>query len=339
MNVLITGVAGFIGAALAQRLLERGDGVFGIDNLNAYYDVSLERSTACATTRRGRVSASQKLDYRRSRRCGAIVSQPAFRRRHAPRCPGGCALFDRESRRLYRFEILSGSGTFSEGCRHAASHTLSLHPQARCMARIRCCRSPSTTTWITRCRLYAATKKANELMAHSYAHLYRPCRAPVCGFHRLRPVGPSGHGVVQVHQGGILEGVPIPVFNQGRMVRDFTYIDDIVEGVIRAIDRPACPREGGPARSPILRRVTRHGEFTISATNRPVELMRYINVLEQCLGRKAKLDLLPMQAGRCRRHAPTRTIWHWSWVSSPHIGRDRCDAVRRVVYAGYLPLS
>ena len=144
--------------------------------------------------------------------------------------------------------------------------------------------------------LYAATKKANELMAHSYAHLYR---LPCTGLRFFTVYGPWGRPDMALFKftKGILEGVPIPVFNQGRMVRDFTYIDDIVEGVIRAIDRPACPREGWSGEKPDP--ATSYAPWRVYniGNNQPVELMRYINVLEQCLGRKAKLDLLPMQAG------------------------------------------
>jgi UDP-glucuronate 4-epimerase len=144
--------------------------------------------------------------------------------------------------------------------------------------------------------LYAATKKANELMAHTYAHLYR---IPCTGLRFFTVYGPWGRPDMALFRftRGILNDEPIPVFNQGQMVRDFTYVDDIVEGVLRVIDKPAVADGSwsgdhpNPATSAAPYRVYNIGN------NRPVELMRYIQVLESCLGRKAKLDLLPMQEG------------------------------------------
>jgi len=144
--------------------------------------------------------------------------------------------------------------------------------------------------------LYAATKKANELMAHSYAHLYR---LPCTGLRFFTVYGPWGRPDMALFKftEGILAGRPIPVFNRGEMVRDFTYVDDIVEGVIRVMGNPAAPAAGWSGDRPDP--ATSHAPWRIFniGNNQPVKLMRYIEVLEQCLGRKAKLDLLPMQPG------------------------------------------
>jgi UDP-glucuronate 4-epimerase len=144
--------------------------------------------------------------------------------------------------------------------------------------------------------LYAATKKANELMAHSYAHLYG---LPCTGLRFFTVYGPWGRPDMALFKftAGILAGRPIPVFNRGDMIRDFTYIDDIVEGVVRAIDRPAAPDPLWKASAPDP--ATSQAPYRIFniGNHQPVKLMRYIEVLEQCLGRKAQLDLLPMQPG------------------------------------------
>ncbi len=144
--------------------------------------------------------------------------------------------------------------------------------------------------------LYAATKKANELMAHTYAHLYG---LPVTGLRFFTVYGPWGRPDMALFKftRGILEGKPIPVFNRGQMVRDFTYVDDIVEGVIRVIDQPARPNPQWTGKSPDP--ATSYAPYKVYniGNNNPVELMRYIRVLEDCLGRKAEMDLLPMQDG------------------------------------------
>jgi len=147
--------------------------------------------------------------------------------------------------------------------------------------------------------LYAASKKANELMAHSYAHLYG---LPCTGLRFFTVYGPWGRPDMALFKftKGILEGAPIPVFNRGKMVRDFTYIDDIVEGVVRTIDRPAAPDPEWSGDAPDS--ATSYAPYRIYniGNNQPVELMKYIHVLEDCLGAKAKMDLLPMQDGDVR---------------------------------------
>ena len=144
--------------------------------------------------------------------------------------------------------------------------------------------------------LYAATKKANELMAHAYAHLYA---LPCTGLRFFTVYGPWGRPDMALFKftRGILAGEPLPVFNRGQMIRDFTYIDDIVEGVARVVDRPAEPDPQWNAERPDSARSSAPWRLYNIGNHRPVELMRYIEVLESCLGRKAKLDLQPLQPG------------------------------------------
>ena len=144
--------------------------------------------------------------------------------------------------------------------------------------------------------LYAATKKANELMAHSYAHLYR---LPCTGLRFFTAYGPWGRPDMALFKftKGILAGEAIPVFNRGEMVRDFTYVDDIVEGIIRVMDRPAAPDPAWNTVKPVPYASSAPYRVYNIGNSRPVKLMHYIEVLEKCLGIKAKLDLLPMQAG------------------------------------------
>jgi UDP-glucuronate 4-epimerase len=144
--------------------------------------------------------------------------------------------------------------------------------------------------------LYAATKKANELMAHSYAHLYR---LPCTGLRFFTVYGPWGRPDMALFKftRGILAGEAIPVFNRGEMVRDFTYVDDIVEGVLRVIDHTAQPDPGWSALTPKPSSSDAPYRIYNIGNSQPVKLMRYIEVLEQCLGKKARLDLLPLQAG------------------------------------------
>ena len=294
MNVLITGAAGFIGAALAQRLLERGDRVLGIDNLNAYYDVSLKEARL-AQLREHSGFGFQKLDIVDRQDVAGMFERHAFDAVMHLAAQAGVR-YSIENPYAYIDTNLVGFGNILEGCRRSkVGHLVFASSSSVYGANTRLPFSEHDNVDHP-VSLYAATKKANELMAHSYAHLYG---LPCTGLRFFTVYGPWGRPDMALFKftKGILEGTPIPVFNQGKMVRDFTYIDDIVEGVIRAIDRPASPRvdwsgeKPDPATSYAPWRVYNIGN------NQPVELMRYISVLEQCLGRKAKLDLLPMQEG------------------------------------------
>jgi UDP-glucuronate 4-epimerase len=297
MHVLLTGAAGFIGFHLARRLLSRGDEVTGLDNLNAYYDVSLkqarlDRLLGTAGFRFERIDVADRPAIERlfaARRFDAVVHLAAQAGvRYSLDNPHAYV----QSNLVGFLHILEGAR--AQGPRHLVYASTSSVYGAN--TRLPFDERQNTDHPIS---IYSATKKANELMAHSYAHLFG---IPCTGLRFFTVYGPWGRPDMALFRftRGILAGEPIPVFNEGRMVRDFTYIDDIVEGVVRVIDRPASadPRWDGaspdPSSSAAPWRIYNIGN------SQPVELMRYIRALEAALGREARLELLPMQAGDVR---------------------------------------
>ncbi|ROR29649.1 NAD-dependent epimerase [Inmirania thermothiophila] len=291
---LVTGAAGFIGAATALRLLERGDEVVGLDNLSDYYDVSLKEA------RLARLAPFPAFRFVRA----DVADRAAMRALFAAErfdCVIHLAAqagvrYSLENPDAYVDTNLVGFGNILEGCRHGGvGHLVFASSSSVYGANTRQPFSVHDNVDHP-LSLYAATKKANELMAHTYAHLYG---LPCTGLRFFTVYGPWGRPDMALFRftKGILEGRPIPVYNRGRMVRDFTYIDDIVEGVVRVADRIPAPDptwdgdRPDPATSFAPYRVYNIGN------GRPVELMRYIRVLEACLGRKAEMELLPMQPG------------------------------------------
>jgi UDP-glucuronate 4-epimerase len=294
MKVLITGVAGFIGSHLAQRLLERGDSVYGIDNLNDYYDVTLKEA------RLKRLAPHKAFTFEKLDIADRAGMERLFRREKFDAVKNLAAQagvrYSIENPLAYIDANLVGFGNVLEGCRHSGvKHLVFASSSSVYGANTRMPFSEHDNVDHP-VSLYAASKKANELMAHSYAHLFG---LSCTGLRFFTVYGPWGRPDMALFKftRGILAGEPIPVFNGGKMVRDFTYIDDVVEGVVRVIDRAAAPdpRWRGDAPDP----ATSYAPYKVYniGNNKPVELMRYIEVLEQCLGKKAILDLLPMQAG------------------------------------------
>lgn len=294
LSVLITGAAGFIGSTVAHRLLERGDRVCGVDNLNDYYDVALKRA------RLDRLRPNPGFHFELADIADRDAMSGLFRRERFDAVLNLAAQagvrYSIENPAAYVDANLVGFGNILEGCRHGGVKHLVFASSSSVYGsntKLPFSEADSVDHPIS---LYAATKKANELMAHTYAHLYG---LPCTGLRFFTVYGPWGRPDMALFKftKGILESKPIPVFNRGQMVRDFTYIDDIVEGVVRVIDRPAAANAGwnsgapDPATSAAPYRIYNIGN------NRPVQLMRYIEVLEQCLGKKAMLDLLPMQDG------------------------------------------
>jgi UDP-glucuronate 4-epimerase len=276
MRILVTGAAGFIGFHLASRLLSRGDAVVGLDNLNAYYDVRLKESRLAilrehagfSFVKADLVDRAAMADVFSGARFDAIVNLAAQ----------AGVRYSLEDPHAYVDSNVSGFLNVLEGARHhGTSHLVfaSTSSVYGTNTELPFNERQRTDTPIS---LYAATKKANEVMAHSYAHLFG---IPTTGLRFFTVYGPWGRPDMALFRftRGMLAGEAIPVFNEGRMVRDFTYVDDIVEGVVRTIDRP------GPYRL-----------FNIG-NNQRVELMAYIDAIEKALGIEAKLDLLPMQAG------------------------------------------
>jgi UDP-glucuronate 4-epimerase len=294
MKVLVTGAAGFIGAALTHRLLDRGDQVIGIDNLNDYYDVRLKQA------RLDRLNARpgfrfEKLDIVERKGMAELFSGGRFDSAVHLAAQAGVR-YSLTNPGAYIDANLVGFLHVLEGCRHArVGHLVFASSSSVYGANTRLPFSEHDNVDHP-VSLYAATKKANELMAHSYASLYA---MPCTGLRFFTVYGPWGRPDMALFKftEGILAGRSIPVFNRGDMVRDFTYVDDIVEGVIRTLDKPAAPASGWSGERPDP--ATSYAPWRIFniGNNQPVKLMRYIEVLEQCLGKKARLELLPMQAG------------------------------------------
>jgi len=291
VHVLITGGAGFIGSTLGMVLLERGDRVTAIDNLNDYYDVSLKES------RLKRLNQSAefrflKMDIADRDGMTKLFSSDVFDAVVNLAAQAGVR-YSIENPAAYVDANLVGFGNILEGCRHSGvSHLVYASSSSvyGSNTKLPFSEQDSVDHPIS---LYAASKKANELMAHAYSHLYQ---MPTTGLRFFTVYGPWGRPDMALFKftKGILEGTPIPVFNQGQMVRDFTYIDDIVEGVKKVIDQPA--KRSGDQNS-AHRSVTAPWKIYNIGNSHRVQLMDYIAALEKALGKKAVLELLPMQDG------------------------------------------
>ncbi len=294
MHILITGAAGFIGSTLSLRLLERGDRVVGLDNLNDYYEVSLKEARL-ARLQAHSGFAFEKLDIADREAMTRLFAKQRFDAVMHLAAQAGVR-YSIENPGAYVDTNLVGFGNVIEGARRSeVGHFVYASSSSvyGANAKLPFAEDDNIDHPVS---LYAATKKANELIAHSYAHLYR---LPCTGLRFFTVYGPWGRPDMALFKftRGILAGESIPVFNRGEMVRDFTYVDDIVEGVLRVIDRPA---QADPDWSALVPRPSSsNAPYRIYniGNSRPVKLMRYIEVLEQCLGKKAKLDLLPLQAG------------------------------------------
>ena len=294
MKILVTGSAGFIGSHVAMRLLERGDGVIGFDNLSDYYDVNLKKA------RLARLIAHPRYTHITADLADRAAVEAAFAT-HTPQRVINLAAqagvrYAAENPHVYASSNVTGFLHVLEGCRHHGVEHLvfaSTSSVYGANTRMPFSEHQSTEHPLT---LYAATKKANEMMAHSYAHLYG---IACTGLRFFTVYGPWGRPdmALFLFTKAILAGEPIKVFNHGRHKRSFTYIDDIVEGVIRTLDEipTANANWNGNAPDPATSNVP-YRLYNIG-NEQPVELLRYIEVLEHCLGRKAKMEMLPLQAG------------------------------------------
>ena len=295
MKVLVTGTAGFIGSHLAMRLLERGDEVVGFDNMSDYYDVELKKArlarfidhpnyTHIQADLADREAVEAAFATHKPQRVVNLAAQAGVR-------------YAAQNPHVYVSSNVIGFLHVLEGCRHHGvehlvfASTSSVYGADTAMP---FSEHQGTDHPLT---LYAASKKANEAMAHSYAHLYG---IPCTGLRFFTVYGPWGRPdmALFLFTRAILAGEPIKVFNHGKHKRSFTYVDDIVEGVIRSLDRPpgTDPAWRGDAPDPASSGVAPYRIYNIG-NEQPVELLRYIEVLEQCLGRKAQMDLLPLQPG------------------------------------------
>lgn len=290
MRVLVTGAAGFIGAALCERLLAGGSTVLGVDNLNDYYDVRLKEA------RLARLAGTPGFEFRRIDIVDRAAMHALFEAQRFD------AVVNLAAQAGVRYSVshpekyidanVVGFGNVLEGCRHGGVKHLvyaSTSSVYGLNSKLPFSEHDNVDHPVS---LYAATKKANELMAHTYAHLFG---LPCTGLRFFTVYGPWGRPDMSpfLFVRAMLAGEPIKVFNHGNMRRDFTYIDDIVEGVARVLDHP--PEAGGrpdsPAASSAPWRIYNIGN------NEPVPLMRYIRMFEDCLGVQAKLELLPLQPG------------------------------------------
>jgi UDP-glucuronate 4-epimerase len=292
--IFVTGAAGFIGFHVSKRLLERGDEVAGIDNLNDYYDPALkharldilrkfERFTFVRADIADRAAMEELFARRKPRRVVHLAAQAGVR-------------YSLTNPHAYTESNITGFLNILEGCRHHGAEHL-VYASSSSVYGANTKQPFSEHHNIDHpVSLYAATKKANELMAHTYAHLFGVASTGLRFFTVYGPWGRPDMALFRFTR-GILAGEPIPVFNEGKMIRDFTYIDDIVEGVVRVLDQRAEPDPAwngdapDPARSYAPYRVFNIGN------NKPVLLLDYIAALEEALGRNATLDLLPMQPG------------------------------------------
>ena len=293
-NYLVTGAAGFIGYHVAQRLLSDGHAVVGVDNLNDYYDVQLKEARLARLQSQPAFSFL-KLDLADRAGMEALFSGSAFAGVVNLAAQAGVR-YSLTNPHAYLNSNLAGFLNVLEGCRHRrVGHLVYASSSSVYGANTRMPFSEQANVDHP-VSLYAATKKANELMAHSYAHLYG---LPCTGLRFFTVYGPWGRPdmALFLFTRAILEGRPIDVFNYGRHKRDFTYIDDIVEGVVRVLGKPPAPDpawngdQPNPASSRAPYRLYNIGN------NQPVELMRVIELLEAALGKRAQKNFLPMQVG------------------------------------------
>ena len=273
MKVLVTGVAGFIGMHCAQRLLERGDEVLGIDNLSPYYSVQLKKDRLARL--RHRNFAFYELDLADGDRLAQRFGEPDMVLHLAAQAG---VRYSVDNPRAYVQSNLVGFANLLECCRRVPPKHLVFASSSSVYGgnpELPWSESQNVDRPVS---LYAATKKSNELLAHAYSHLYG---LHVTGLRYFTVYGPWGRPDMSpmLFASAIKEGRPIQVFNHGDMQRDFTYIDDIVEGTLRVLDRPA-----------------RYAIYNIG-NHQPVKLLDYIAALERALGKKAKLEMKPMQPG------------------------------------------
>ena len=304
--VLVTGAAGFIGAAVCERLLERGERVVGIDNLNSYYDPSLKQARL---ERLGELAPSpangpgeaepgwsfHRIDLADGEAMAALFA--ATRPRAVVHLAAQAGVrYSLENPAAYIQANLVGFGHILEGCRHHAVEHLVYASSSSVYGGNKAMPFAEGQPVNHPVSLYAATKKANELMAHTYSHLYG---LQATGLRLFTVYGPWGRPDMapMLFAKAILAGEPIKVFNNGQMRRDFTYIDDIVTGVIACLDKPATADPGFDAANPDpATSWAPHRVFNIGNAQ-PTELLHFIGVLEQALGRQAIQDLQPMQPG------------------------------------------
>jgi len=294
MKILLTGVAGFIGSHLARRLLERGDSVVGIDSLNDYYDPAL-KTDRLALLKPFPAFSFLKLDLDESGRLRELVVDGSFDRVVNLAAQAGVR-YSIQNPAAYAQSNLTGFLNVLEACRAARTPHL-VYASSSSVYGLNNTR-PFTTHGPANhpSSLYAATKKANELMAHAYSHLYALSTTGLRFFTVYGPWGRPDMAYFKFAQ-AILDGRPIDVYNKGNMVRDFTYIADVVEGVVRAMDRPPSGDPLWDAAKPDPASSSAPYRLYNIGNNAPVRLDAFIDTIERLMGRKAVRNYLPMQPG------------------------------------------
>ena len=296
--ILVTGVAGFIGAAVARQLLQRGEAVLGIDNFNSYYDPALKQARLTQLEQGSGASdrfRCERIDVEDAEAMALLFSSNRPRAVVHLAAQAGVR-YSIENPAAYIQSNLVGFGHILEGCRHHGIEHLVYASSSSVYGGNRAMPFSEQQAVNHPVSLYAATKKANELMAHTYSHLYG---LPATGLRFFTVYGPWGRPDMapMLFARAILAGEAIRVFNHGQMQRDFTYIDDIVQGVIRCLDQPATPDLAFDALHPNpATAAAPHRLFNIGNAQ-PTQLLRFIEVLENALGHKAVMDLQPMQPG------------------------------------------
>jgi len=294
MKVLVTGAAGFIGSFTSQRLLARGDEVLGVDNLNDYYDVTLKQHRLAPLQQQAGFRFA-KLD---------ITDQPALERLFREERPDRVVhlaaqagvRYSLENPQAYVDANVTGFLNLLQHLRHHDSEHL-VYASTSSVYGTNTNMPFSVHDNVDHpVSLYAVTKKANELMAHTYSHLFQ---IPTTGLRFFTVYGPWGRPDMALFKftRQMIEGQPIDVFNHGHHTRDFTYIDDIVEGIVRVLDRPAEPNPDWSGDRPDPHSSAAPYRLYNIGSNRPIELLRYIEVLEETLGVKAQMNMLPLQPG------------------------------------------
>ncbi len=292
MKFLVTGAAGFIGSATADKLCTAGNQVVGIDNLNDYYDPQLKLDRLANLQKHTNFSF-QKIDIANRDRVAHLFATEKFDRVIHLAAQAGVR-YSLENPMAYVDSNLVGMATILEGCRHNQVQHLVFASSSSVYGmneKIPFAEDDAVDHPVS---LYAATKKSNELMAHSYSHLYK---LPITGLRFFTVYGPWGRPDMApfLFTDAIVNQRPIKVFNHGKMLRDFTYIDDIVEGILRIQDKVPAPNEGDKLASP----ATAKAPFRILniGNNQPIQLADFIAAIEQATGKVAEKVMLPMQAG------------------------------------------
>jgi UDP-glucuronate 4-epimerase len=295
MKVLVTGAAGFIGSFTAHRLLDRGDEVVGLDNLNDYYDVSLKEARLARLQARGGSFRFVRADVADAAALDAVFAEQRPDRVVHLAAQAGVR-YSLENPQAYVDANVTGFLNVLENLRRYGTEHLvfaSTSSVYGCNTRMPFSVHDNVDHPVS---MYAATKKANELMAHTYSHLFG---LPCTGLRFFTVYGPWGRPDMALFKftERILAGKPIDVFNYGNHTRDFTYVDDIVEGVVRVLDRPASANADWSSDQPDPHSSRAPYRLYNIGSNNPVSLMRYIEVLEETLGIEAKKNYLPMQPG------------------------------------------